>query len=477
MNIDLVLKDFQIYIKKNRKRYLEFLKDLIKIPSISAYGDPDPLYEIVNFINIKLQKNVITTSILDQYDANYPLLIGEKNVISQNELKKPVLFMAHLDVQPPGDEEKWTKVSDPFDPIEENDNLYGRGSVDTKTQVAAEISAIDLLTKLKIKSRPLRFLYTTDEEIGSSRSTVKYFNTLLKEDSSKLNYFGAINGENTNQRIVLGCKGIVKCRFTARNPLRRAHSGRSMFHEYHPVLNLSQFLTKIRKKSKILLDELNSFAPKIRIIKDDVDYFDELSKYPDEIILSLKGLKIALGEKLWDHLISTGNWNPESIGRKFASISFNPGNFISGSLDSQTIVPDDAISDVDIRLPPNIKPKEVIEKLKIILKEQKNIEMKVIMPPSPEVDTFFQGAFTSPTHPFIKNFFEICNHVYEEPRVIMPFSTGTSDDRFLEQLGIAHLKFGSIGRNNHGFDEYVYLPSYFNLIKVYALMMMEFSNS
>ena len=473
MNPNSVLNKFEDVLKRNKKKYLDLLLSLVKIPSVSAWGDPDPLYEIVEFIRDKLKRTFINTSVLDEYDANYPMLAGEKIKPAQKGLKKPILFLAHLDVQPPGDEEKWTKVDDPFQPTELNDRLYGRGSVDTKAQVAAQLSAINLLSTLRIKTHPLKLLYTTDEEIGSARSTIRFFDTLIKENSKEYDCFGAVNGENTNQRIVLGCKGIVKCRFIAKNPLKRAHSGRSMFHEYHPVLNLSNFLTSIRKKSKILLDELNSYAPKIRIIEDDGKYFNEISTNSDEIILSKKGLKIALGEKLWDHLVSSGNWSQETIGKKFASISFNPGNFISGSLESQTIVPDEAISDVDMRLPPKIKPGNVIEKLKTILKDYKNIEMEILMPPSPEYEYFFQGAYTSPNDPFIKKFFEICNYVFDEPRVIMPFSTGTSDDRFLEQLGIPHLKFGTIGRNNHGFDEYVYLPSFYELIKVYALMMAD----
>jgi acetylornithine deacetylase/succinyl-diaminopimelate desuccinylase-like protein len=51
--------------------------------------------------------------------------------------------------------------------------------------------------------------------------------------------------------------------------------------------------------------------------------------------------------------------------------------------------------------------------------------------------------------------------------VIMPFSSGTSDERFLGALGIPHVKFGARGANNHSYDEYVEVKSYHRVILFY----------
>lgn len=94
----------------------------------------------------------------------------------------PVLCLAgHTDVVPPGDEHEWQ--TDPFDPVEKDGLIYGRGSADMKSGLAAMIVALEEF----IEAHPehdgsLAMLITSDEEGHARDGTLKVIEALQARD-------------------------------------------------------------------------------------------------------------------------------------------------------------------------------------------------------------------------------------------------------------------------------------------------------
>ena len=86
------------------------------------------------------------------------------------EGSKHFAFAGHLDVVPPG--EGWG--SDPFEPTERGELLYGRGAVDMKSAIAAMVAAV---ADVPAEAGTVSFIITGDEEgpaLHGTRALIDY---------------------------------------------------------------------------------------------------------------------------------------------------------------------------------------------------------------------------------------------------------------------------------------------------------------
>ena len=99
---------------------------------------------------------------------------------------QPVALMAHQDVVPiaPGTEQLWKKP--PFSGAVEEGFVWGRGTLDDKSNVITQLEALEMLLKAGVQpKRTVYFVFGHDEEVGGARGVVPIV-ALLKERGVRL---------------------------------------------------------------------------------------------------------------------------------------------------------------------------------------------------------------------------------------------------------------------------------------------------
>jgi len=128
----------------------------------------------------------------------------------------PVLcFAGHTDVVPTGPREEWK--TDPFEPVVRDGILYGRGSADMKSGLAAMVTATErFLSRHPRHAGSLAFLLTSDEE-GPSVDGTRRVVEVLETRGEKIDY--CVVGEPTSHErlgdtIKIGRRGSLSGRLT-----------------------------------------------------------------------------------------------------------------------------------------------------------------------------------------------------------------------------------------------------------------------
>src|SRR4030066_2022571 len=151
------------YINSNREKYVEELKDFLRIPSISTLAENKAdMLTAAEFVAGKLREaGLENVKIIET--KGHPLVYADW-------LKAPgkptVLVYGHYDVQPVDPINLWD--SPPFEPTIRDGKIYARGATDDKGQMYMHFKSVESFFRT-VGSPPLniKFLIEGEEEIGS----------------------------------------------------------------------------------------------------------------------------------------------------------------------------------------------------------------------------------------------------------------------------------------------------------------------
>jgi acetylornithine deacetylase/succinyl-diaminopimelate desuccinylase-like protein len=219
------------------------LEDLVRIPSVSI--DPEHSADVrasadasVELLRAHGLENVRISGV----ENSQPFVIGEW--MHAGPSAPTVLLYAHHDVQPPGIVENWT--SDPFEPVERDGRLYGRGAADDKAGGVAHAHAVSAwLQAAGALPCNVRVLIEGEEEIGSP--TLHAFLTAHRDElqSDVLVLADAGNWSVGVPGLTYSLRGIAGADIELRALDGPVHSGMAGGAVPDPVMALARMLATL----------------------------------------------------------------------------------------------------------------------------------------------------------------------------------------------------------------------------------------
>jgi acetylornithine deacetylase/succinyl-diaminopimelate desuccinylase-like protein len=194
------------------------LERLIRIPSVSfPEFDPSNVRRSADLTRELLGAAGMETELLEVQGA-HPAVLGR---IPAPDGAPTVLLYAHHDVQPEGPRDLWS--SEPYEPVERDGRLYGRGSSDDKAGIAMHLAAI----RAWDGHPPVGVtVFVEGEEEASSEHLGEFLSTYgdrLRADVVILADSG--NWRTGEPALTVSLRGIVACFVEVRTLDHAVHSG------------------------------------------------------------------------------------------------------------------------------------------------------------------------------------------------------------------------------------------------------------
>lgn len=332
------------------------------------------------------------------------------NLLLTAEGLKPeqrLLIMTHLDVVPPGDLNEW--LTPPFELVQKEDLLFGRGTEDNQQSLVASIFALKVILENGYQPTPtVQLLFVADEETGSNYG-IKY---LLKNRPEL--FKGQIlalvpdSGKPDSSQLEIAEKSVLWLKFSVKG---------KQVHASTPQLGLNAMVAG------------------------------------SDLALRLYGLndKFNQTDELFDPPCST--FSPTKREANVPNINTIPGSDVFY---------------LDCRILPNLVLDQILEQITTICRE---IEEEYQVRVTTEIVQRESSPASDPNSPLVKNLARFIKQVYGVEARPSGIGGGTVA-AYLRRAGIETVVWSTIDNTMHMPNEYCRLPNLLGDAKVMALLML-----
>ena len=352
------------FINVNREKYLDELKALLAIPSVSALPEHAPdVKRCAAWCADEMRRVGLQNVRLIDTPGN-PVAYGDWLGASG---APTLLFYGHYDVQPVDPLALWE--SPPFEATIRDGEIYARGSADDKGQVFMHFKAVE--AHLKQNGRlpvNMKFIIEGEEEVGSVNldDFVRSHRHELEADVVVISDSPMF--DRGVPSICYGLRGLVYVQIDLRGSKTDLHSGSFGGAVANPAFVLSQMMAQMKDRGGRV---------KVPGFYDDVRPLEEAERQA--------WARLPFNEKKYrkDFGIPRlfGERDYTTLERTWARPTLEVNGLLSGFTGegAKTVLPAVAMAKISMRLVPDQDPNKIAELFEVYLRKitPKTVELKI----------------------------------------------------------------------------------------------------
>lgn len=261
------MKELLAYVDSLTDEMVEFQKKITAIPALGpdngGEGEWDKAMYIKKYMEQIGIKDIIELHAPDERAKNglRPNIIG---IIPGQNKEKTIWIMAHMDVVPPGDLNKWE--TDPWELVVKDGKIFGRGTEDNQQGLVSALFAAKALLDKKVTPKyNLGLVFVADEETGNQygleyvlekkRDLFKKEDIIIVPDA----------GEPDSSMIEVAEKSILWIKFTTRGKQCHASTPEAGINAHkanaHLIVELEELYDKFNLKDDTFTPPISTFEP------------------------------------------------------------------------------------------------------------------------------------------------------------------------------------------------------------------------
>ncbi|MFG0335758.1 MAG: dipeptidase [Maioricimonas sp. JB049] len=348
MDASQALSLVESYLEQHADRFVDELKDLLRIPSVSADSrHRDDVRQAAVFVRDRLLAAGLNAELVET--AGHPIVYGEW---SGAPGAPTALVYGHYDVQPPDPLDRWE--SPPFEPTVRNGRIYARGATDDKGQMYTHIKSVEAWLQT-VGRLPLnvKFVIEGEEEVGSDN-----LDRFLEEQKERCRCDIVVVSDTSQYApgipaITYGLRGIMACEVTLHGPSQDLHSGVFGGAVANPANALARLIASLHDdEGRVTIPGF--YEAVVPLTQEERDGFARLP-FEEQEFLDGIGMTAPFGEPGYS-----------TLERRWARPTCDVNGMISGYTGEgpKTIVPHYATAKITCRLVPDQDARQLTENLR-----------------------------------------------------------------------------------------------------------------